>query len=475
VDPIPSLAGTTVTGGRINARLAVGAPEPPPDGDSPDDVVDLGSSGVNDDSITLSWTAPADDAGDPASGPAYLYDVRYLDEPLSGANWDAAWKATAEPVPSAPGAVESFSVGGLDGATTYWLGLEAYDDAGNRSGVSNVVSATTSGAPDPWQRETVDDCESCGYSKSLAYDATGKPCLAYTSGTGPRFACWNGASWDIEQVAEAGGGISLAFDPNTLEPTVTYVDGGKLWVARRNGSTWDKEWLERRSVGTHTSLAFDHDGNPAVSYWLNANKDDGLKLARWNGSSWNLEIVDPGVRAYHGTVAFDSDNHPVIGYGDDTDENARTDMVKYARWNGSSWEIEIVEEGYYIGGYYVTLALDPITGYPGIAHVFDPEWTVRLALWNGSSWEFEDVGPARYSTFTFDPLGRPLVAACKNGQALFYHEVDGIWEVEVIDEGTGNDFYYTSVPSIAIAPDGEPGVAYQESWADDLRFAKRSP
>ena len=185
VDPIPSLAGTTVTGGRINARLAVGAPELPPDGAPPDTVVDLGPSGVSDDSITLSWIAPADDAGAPSSGPVYLYDIRYLDEPLSGANWDVASKASAEPVPSAPGTVESFSVGGLDGATTYWLGLEAYDDAGNRSDLSNVTSATTTGSPDPWQRETVDDCESCGYSKSLAYDASGKPCMAYTSGTGP--------------------------------------------------------------------------------------------------------------------------------------------------------------------------------------------------------------------------------------------------------------------------------------------------
>jgi subtilisin family serine protease len=475
VDPIPSLAGITVTGGRINARLAVGAAELPADGSAPDTVVDLAVAGVGDGEVTLSWSAPADDAGLPASGPAYLYDIRYMAEPMSGANWDAGSTVTGEPVPAAPGGAETFTVVGLDGATEYWFGVEAYDEAGNRPGPSNVVSAITTGTPDYWQRETVDACDTCGYRKSLAYDPSGNTCIFYTSGTGPRLACWNGASWDIEQVADAGGGVSLAFDPNTNEATVVYVDEGKMWFARKSGSTWEREWIERRAVSyTNTSLAFDPDGRPTISYRVYGSKE-GLRFARYDGAEWTVEVVDPGPAGAYNTLRYDPQGLPAIAYSADTNGDDTIDGVRYARFNGTGWDIQTVDGGRELGGYSATLNFDPVTGLPAVFCASYPDWTGRLFRFNGSGWDAEDIGPTRWGSFAFDALGVPQVAVIKSGTATFYRKVNGIWESEIIDEQQGDEFYYTAQPSIAVGPDGEPAVAYQESWQEDLRFAKRSP
>jgi hypothetical protein len=59
-------------------------------------------------------------------------------------------------------------------------------------------------------------------------------------------------------------------------------------------------------VGWSTSLALDSAGNPHISYFDAMNED--LKYARWTGSSWNIETVDsPGeVGHYTTSLALDS-------------------------------------------------------------------------------------------------------------------------------------------------------------------------
>jgi hypothetical protein len=48
-------------------------------------------------------------------------------------------------------------------------------------------------------------------------------------------------------------------------------------------------------VGMGTSIAVDSDDNPHISYFDETN--DKIKYARWNGTSWQNETIDSLVSA----------------------------------------------------------------------------------------------------------------------------------------------------------------------------------
>jgi chitodextrinase len=97
------------------------------------------------DSVGLTWTAPGDDG---LSGRATEYDLRYSTAAITAGNFASATRVTGVPAPSPPGSSESFTVNGLQPGTTYWFAIKTADDVGNWSLLSNVVSRTTSSAPD---------------------------------------------------------------------------------------------------------------------------------------------------------------------------------------------------------------------------------------------------------------------------------------------------------------------------------------
>ncbi len=88
------------------------------------------------DSVTLRWTAVGDDS---LSGTAAAYDLRMADSPITALTWDAATVLSGLPVPLASGVRQQFVVRGLTSGSIYYFGLRVCDDAGNWSGISNVV------------------------------------------------------------------------------------------------------------------------------------------------------------------------------------------------------------------------------------------------------------------------------------------------------------------------------------------------
>jgi hypothetical protein len=111
----------------------------------PGKVTDLSAQFIEDGEnlkgAKLNWTAPGDDG---QIGQALLYDLRFLNEPIDGDNWDSANQLTEAPLPAQAGTVEEVVLEGfpfnlpVDGMT-YYFALQTRDEAGNLSAISNIA------------------------------------------------------------------------------------------------------------------------------------------------------------------------------------------------------------------------------------------------------------------------------------------------------------------------------------------------
>jgi hypothetical protein len=108
------------------------------DGNSPYMILDLHVAAVTDSTVKLIWTATGDD-GD--VGKATTYDIRHHSCWITAANWDSATQVTGEPTPSTAGQLDSMVIHNLKKDSTYYFSVQAYDEAGNKSGLSNGVFA----------------------------------------------------------------------------------------------------------------------------------------------------------------------------------------------------------------------------------------------------------------------------------------------------------------------------------------------
>lgn len=135
-DPLPSLAGRVVTGGRLNAFRALGMPDSIP----PAPVSDLTLVTANGDWVELEWTATGDDS---LAGRASRYDVRYSTTMITEESFSSAAQAMGEPDPAPSGSRELMRVTGLDFSTDYHFALKVLDEYSVASPLSNVVTGRT--------------------------------------------------------------------------------------------------------------------------------------------------------------------------------------------------------------------------------------------------------------------------------------------------------------------------------------------
>lgn len=122
---------------------------------APDPITDLAIGSVAASSIQLRWSATGDDG---ASGNASGYEIRYSNKLISESNYAQATALENSIKPKSAGSAESFVVPGLESDTKYFFAIKVYDEAGNRSTISNIVSASTSnalGMTDDFERATI--------------------------------------------------------------------------------------------------------------------------------------------------------------------------------------------------------------------------------------------------------------------------------------------------------------------------------
>jgi hypothetical protein len=174
---------------------------------------------------------------------------------------------------------------------------------------------------------------------------------------------------------------------------------------------WHVETVDSEHDGLYNSLALDSSGYPHISYYDFSNS--AFKYARWNGSTWQIQTVDAsGDVGLYTSLALDSLDHPHISYFNGTSED-----LKYARWNGDIWCKETVDSNGDVG-WYTSLVVDP-SDNTHIAYYDKTNGALKYAHWNGSSWQTRTIDSAgdvgQYTSLVLDSSGNPHISYYDEG------------------------------------------------------------
>jgi hypothetical protein len=211
-------------------------------------VSDLAKVLVTAGSVLLNWTAPGDNG---TVGQAASYDLRYSTTTMNDLTFSSGTAVAGLPAPAPAGTKEQFLVSSLNPVTTYYFALKTSDLAGNKSAISNVVSATTlSGTTvvDDFNREALGsnwaaDPEYRIVSGELANTSTNDAwdyLAVYTAKRNPLEASFKwGATADAAGIDE--GGLALMLDAPSAN-----ANGYLLW--RHTGSKKIDLWTIENGV-----------------------------------------------------------------------------------------------------------------------------------------------------------------------------------------------------------------------------------
>jgi len=225
---------------------------------------------------------------------------------------------------------------------------------------------------------------------------------------------------------------------------------------------WNLQTVDPDEVHS-TSIAVDSSGYPHISY--HDYTSGALKYAHFNGSTWNIQTVDPVGNGGGGTsIALDGNGYPHISYYDETNG-----QLKYAYWTGSGWHIEAVSEPA-TNGRDSSLALDS-SGYPHITWSGNGAYCLMYTRWTGSAWETPtniDVD-ARTKSLALDSNGYPHISYFVAGSDnyLKYATYNGTdWSTEIVDAPVGDGFVGDS-NSLELDSSNRPHIAYSYSLNSD--------
>jgi len=204
----------------------------------PGAVNDLEASFATTAAVELRWSATGDDS---VSGVATEYDLRYSSAPITLETWDTATPVLDEPSPGPFGTTEVLWVTVPEQAVEYSFAIRVIDNAGNNSGLSNVVSQSTA-----IMRQLTSMPQGIGADGALypawspngeviAFEADleggnqvglvpldGDPPTLLTSGPGwSRFPCWGADGFLVAFQSDRSGWFEIYTMPPTPGATPT--------------------------------------------------------------------------------------------------------------------------------------------------------------------------------------------------------------------------------------------------------------
>ena len=257
-----------------------------------------------------------------------------------------------------------------------------------------------------------------------------------------------GDGWFVETVREGYfyGPIDLDFGPQGA-PFIAYHDHqaddfdlalGDLTIATREGDRWSVEAArDDGHDGWDSAIVVDslgtlHGAGVDPSQF---GREDGVEYYINDGTGWEVTAIGSGPIEYRYNVALalDTDGLPAVSYYNNRE--GEQDLM-FARFDGSTWNIEAVETEGDVGK-YSSLAFD-VLGRAHISYFFQDgatSGTIRHAVSDGDGWAVSDVASLdafeinigrRNSSLAIDSAGVPHIA---------FSDTTGVWYADSTDDG----------------------------------------
>ncbi len=237
---------------------------------------------------------------------------------------------------------------------------------------------------------------------SIDVDSNNYPHIAYQldNTRALRYAYFDGDTWNIHYTVSSGGSWNSIKLDKLNNPYISHSDyqipGALLYLSHWNGSNWITEFVDSVDAGIYNSLCLDSNNFPHIAYEYseyptspNDTPDFKLKYARFNSSAWEITTVDSArgeeFAFWNPSLQFDTLGYPNIAY--EYFEGGPipycTTRLRYAYWDGSTWQIETVDSSYQHTGKTPCLRFDS-KGTPNI--VYSVYWWIGLAKKSNQGW-----------------------------------------------------------------------------------------
>lgn len=250
-----------------------------------------------------------------------------------------------------------------------------------------------------WQNETVDSQGDVGEESGIAVDKDNNPHISYIDVTkgAVKYAKKINGEWKIEFVEQKDGyhsqATSIALDSNGY-PHIVY----NWQPSDDNGDEMTDDNLDGdadNNLDDNVKAAIDDNddkvdnGNDKLDNNKGNAVESHVKYASWNGKSWDIEIVTgSGSDVY---LTLDKNNVPHLSFKKEDPDvmNKDSEKINHATKKDGQWKVEIVDKEVQAGG-DTGIAVDS-KGNPHIAYHDYANKAKKYAYWDGSSWQTKIV------------------------------------------------------------------------------------
>jgi len=311
--------------------------------------------------------------------------------------------------------------------------------------------------PASWHRYILES-GGCG-ENAICLDSNDMPhILYYKNDAGVlRYASWDGSKWIYETISDDnkwyGGILSMAFDKNDI-PHISFYEWnyGDLMYGYKDGDKWVVQIVDGQDdAGMFNSISLDSKGYPHIAYihsiYTNPYREE-LKYAYYDGTKWNIEVVDNEMREQgdYCSIALDSKDHPHIVYEKATDDTNYNHNLYYAYYDGNNW---IKENIYYLGhchNPYNSIFIDSedrphISFYKGL----QPGPGLYYGYKDGEKWNTEYLDEGYISSIKLDDKEYPCIAYSYESKLKFARWNGSKWDIEVAWAGRSPGEYSVSL------------------------------
>lgn len=293
-----------------------------------------------------------------------------------------------------------------------------------------------------------------GQDRFLDFDNFGSPGVVAPfrpGGAGASFWIKNpGGTWNVGIASGSPSTfVSFSFDRSERPIVASIAAGQNLRVSRPNLFGFDSETVTLdHSPAANTALAIDPLGRTGVAY---VDSFDNLRFTMdldgngvFDDDGGVAAVAGLGNEKFRPSLAFDPQTRPMIAYIDGFNDTFRFDVGEIGVGFGGS----VFPDPDMPGVDFVSLAVNPLTGYPGIAYNDRDNNRLKYAEFDGDDWNVtvvhtqpdgNDASDMSVS-LAFDPAdGRPAIAFTGDTEstrnALQFAWFDGgQWNTQTVDD-----------------------------------------